>query len=382
MPYCSWGVFWIGLQQQIKSKDWYIMKKWGIRIGVVLLILVVLGFVFKGKIVYALIKSNIAPADNFASFTPPPAPDYSTDTAWAALPQAQEGSDFTPDELTSSEGPRDAAVFFIHPTTYYSKLGWNAPIEEEESRSRIDDLVLPGQASAFNLCCDIYAPYYRQATLWSYWVRAEDGQDALDLAYEDVERAFDEFLDRIGTRPFILAGHSQGGHQLETLLIDRISGTELLDRMIAAYPIGIAIDPVSFTEKAPDIPVCLTAVQTGCFVTWNSRGPKSDIWGDLPGAVCVNPLSWKTDGSEVKADQNPGSLAVGDQTRLDTGVTSAQCTGDRLLVGEFQTDIYEGLKLSWGRDNYHVLDYGLFYASIRQNAQDRVQAYQELALRR
>ncbi|MCF6274385.1 MAG: DUF3089 domain-containing protein, partial [Robiginitomaculum sp.] len=187
--------------------------------------------------------------------------------------------------------------------------------------------------------------------------------------------AFDAFLMRIGSRPFILAGHSQGGHHLETLLIKRISGTDLRNRMIAAYPIGIAINPATFAKRAPDIPVCTTATQTGCFVTWNSRGAKSDIWDDMPGAVCVNPLSWTADKSAVNAKQNPGSLAVGEQTRLDTGVTGAQCLDDRLLVGDFQTDIYEGLKLSWGRDNYHVLDYGLFYASIRQNAMTRVQAY-------
>ncbi|PHS75595.1 MAG: hypothetical protein COB56_07710 [Robiginitomaculum sp.] len=364
------------MRQQEKNKGKNIMKKWGVRIGTVLLILVILGFVFKGKIGYALIKSNIAPTQSFANITPPPAPDYSTDTSWAALPQTEDKADFTPEELATNDAPHDAAVFFIHPTTYFSKLGWNAPLGGSEANTRIDDLVMPGQASVFNLCCDIYAPYYRQATLWSYWVLEKSGQDALDLAYGDVERAFDAFLMRIGSRPFVLAGHSQGGHHLETLLINRISGTELRERMIAAYPIGIAINPVTFAEKAPDIPVCTSATQAGCFVTWNSRGEKSDIWNDLHGAVCVNPLSWTTDYTEVKAKQNPGSLAVGEQTRLDTGVTSAQCLEDRLLVGEFQTDIYTGLKLSWGADNFHVLDYGLFYASIRQNAADRVQAYQ------
>ncbi len=353
------------------------MKKWGIRLAAVLVVLAILGFVFKEKIVFALIKSNIAPTQNFSSFTPPPAPDYALDSTWAALPQTQDGSGFTPEELTTSAQARDTAVFFIHPTTYYSKAGWNAPLNDTEARMVIDDLVMPGQASAFNLCCGIYAPYYRQATLWSYWVRETSGQDALDLAYGDVEQAFDAFLMRIGSRPFVLAGHSQGGHHLETLLIKRISGTDLRNRMIAAYPIGIAINPTTFAKRAPDIPVCTTATQTGCFVTWNSRGAKSDIWDDMHGAVCVNPLSWAADKSAVNAKQNPGSLAVGEQTRLDTGVTGAQCLDDRLLVGEFQTDIYEGLKLSWGRDNYHVLDYGLFYASIRQNAMTRVQAYKD-----
>ena len=352
------------------------MKKWGIRIALVLLALLVLGFVFRGKIVTALTKSYMAPKQDFASYAPPPAPDYSTDSGWAALPQTQDGADITHPGLTAPSGTTDVAVFFVHPTTYLSKEGWNSPIDDAKSRARIDDLVMPAQASAFNLCCDIYAPRYRQATLWSYWVLEGSGQKALDFAYADVERAFDEFLARIGERPFILAAHSQGGHHLRTLLAGRISGTDLQSRMVAAYPIGIAIDPVSFSEKAPDIPVCKTATQTGCYVTWNSRGPKAQIWADMPGATCVNPLSWRTDGAKVGADQNPGTLAVSEKTRLEPGVTSAQCTDDRLLVGTFQSDMFEGLKMSWGKDNFHVLDYGLFYTSIRQNAMDRVRAYQ------
>lgn len=351
------------------------MKKWAKRIGLVVLAFLVLGFVFRGKITRALIKSQMAPEYDFASYTPPAAPDYTADEAWAALPHTTEGADFIPGGLQGAENSSDVAVFFIHPTTYYSKQGWNAPIDDEESRARIDDLVMPGQASAFSLCCDVYAPRYRQATLWSYWVIEGSGKDALDFAYADVERAFDAFLERIGPRPFILAAHSQGGHHLETLLKKRISETELQSRLVAAYPVGIAIDPIAFAGKAPDIPVCSAATQTGCYVTWNSRGPKSKIWADMPGALCVNPLSWTIDGVKTPASQNPGSLAITDPVRFDPGVTSAQCTDDRLLVGDFQTDLFEGLKMSWGRDNFHVLDYGLFYASIRQNAKTRVEAY-------
>ena len=355
------------------------MKKWGLRIGLALLVLLVLGFAFRGKIVTAMIKSHMAPKQDFASFVPPAAPDYTQNSAWAALPQTKDGADFIPKELKAADKKSGVAVFFVHPTTFLSKQGWNSPINDKPSRTRIDDLVMPGQASVFNLCCEVYAPRYRQATLWSYWELEGSGRKALDFAYADVQRAFDQFLERIGTSPFILAGHSQGGHHLKTLLAGRISGTPLHKRMVAAYPIGIAIDPISFSQKAPDIPVCKTVDQTGCYVTWNSRGPKSKIWDDMPGSTCVNPLSWTTNGTKIGADQNPGSLAITVNTRLEAGVTSAQCVNDRLLVGEFQTDIFDGLKMSWGQDNYHVLDYALFYTSIRQNALGRVEAYQEVS---
>ena len=352
------------------------MKKWGLRIGLVLLALLILGYVFRGRIIHAALKSHMAPPQDFASYAPPPAPDYALDASWAALPQTQEGADFIPNGLAPAEALSDVAVFFVHPITYISKLGWNSPLDDKDARSKIDDLVMPGQASVFNFCCDVYAPRYRQATLWSYWVLEGSGQKALDFAYGDVERSFDAFLGRIGSRPFILAGHSQGGHHLKTLLINRISGTDLQNKLVAAYPIGIAVDPVSFSQKAPDIPLCISASQTGCYATWNSRGPKSEIWEDMPGASCVNPLSWKVDTAKVEAAQNPGSLAITDQPRFDPGVTGAQCLEDRLLVGDFQTDIFDALNMSWGRDNYHVLDYALFYGSLRKNARDRVEAYQ------
>ncbi len=352
------------------------MKTWAKRIGLVLVAVLILGFVFRGKIVGAMIKSKMSPKNDFAQYTPPPAPDYSTDTSWAALPQTKDGADFIPEGLIAAGDVSDIAVFFIHPTTYHSKLGWNSPIDDIPSRTSIDNLVMPAQASAFNFCCDIYAPRYRQATLYSYFELEGSGGKALDFAYADVERAFDEFLVRIGERSFILAGHSQGGNHLETLLTSRISGTDLQARMVAAYPIGIAINPVSFNQKAPDIPVCETAAQTGCYVTWNSRGADAKTWANMPGATCVNPLSWSTDGAEVSAKENPGSLAVGEQVRLEPGITSAQCLDDKLLVSTFQSDMYEGLPMNWGKDNFHILDYGLFYTSIRQNAMDRVQAYQ------
>src|SRR3546814_15279414 len=59
---------------------------------------------------------------------------------------------------------------------------------------------------------------------------------ALDLAYRDVLTAFDQFVTEIGPdRPIILAGHSQGALHLTRLLKDRVAGTPLATRLVAAY---------------------------------------------------------------------------------------------------------------------------------------------------
>ena len=62
----------------------------------------------------------------------------------------------------------------------------------------------------FNACCAVYAPRYRQANGRAFTHPDAKGQPALDLAYSDVERAFERFLAQTDDRPFLIASHSQG----------------------------------------------------------------------------------------------------------------------------------------------------------------------------
>ncbi len=351
------------------------MLKWGVRIGLVLLLVLGASYLFREQIIFAVMKSQMEPANAFDSAQVPAELNYADDEAWAALPSKMDGADFIPDQLKGQGQPSDVAVFFLHPTTYLSDAGWNAPTDDPESSEFRDDLVMRAQASAFNGCCEVYAPKYRQATLWSFMDETGSGDKARAFAFADVERAFDEFLKRIGDRPFILAGHSQGADHVVRLLKAKITGTSLKDRMVAAYPIGFGINPTDMKEAVADIPVCDTPQQTACYVTWNSLGPNAKPFADYIGAVCVNPLSWTTDGKSAAAEQNVGSLSVGDKIRYEAGVTGAQCQSDRLLVGDFQSDMFDNLPVNMGEDNYHLIDFSLFYGSIRKNAQDRVKAF-------
>ncbi len=351
------------------------MLKWGIRIGLVLLLVLGASYLFREQIIFAVMKSQMAPANAFDAAQAPAELNYADEDAWAALPSKKDGADFIPDQLNGQPQPSEVAVFFLHPTTYLSDAGWNAPTDDPESSEFRDDLVMPAQASAFNGCCKVYAPKYRQATLWSFMDETGSGDKARAFAFADVERAFDEFLKRIGDRPFIVAGHSQGADHVVRLLKAKITGTSLKDRMVAAYPIGFGINPSDMKEAVADIPVCDTPQQTACYVTWNSLGPNAKPFPDYIGAVCVNPLSWTTDGKSVAAEQNIGSLSVGNKVRYEAGVTGAQCQSDRLLVGDFQSDMFDNLPVNMGEDNYHLIDFSLFYGSIRKNAQDRVKAF-------
>src|SRR5947209_12455431 len=62
------------------------------------------------------------PGHSFAAEQTAPAPDYTTNAAWAALPGADEaGANTTPATATNA--------FFVHPTTYLDPASWNAAFD-------------------------------------------------------------------------------------------------------------------------------------------------------------------------------------------------------------------------------------------------------------
>lgn len=334
----------------------------------------------------------LKPGSAYAAETLPPAPDYSQDTSWVALPGRQDASDVVPPESGAQDSQSEALVdvFFIHPTTYFGTEGWNARYDEGgDTLERLEDGVMRFQASAYNGSARIYAPRYRQATLYSFWQEQPDGDKALMLAYSDVERAFDEFLKRReANRPFILASHSQGSFHGLKLLIDRISGTPLERQLVAAYLIGYSVP----TDIGANIGPCKTAHSTGCYLNWNSVTASSDttnwletskIWigenvEEIAGRplTCINPLTGEQDGAATK-EQNLGGLAF-----VETGapmgtprkaLTGAKCVGGMLIVTPPSDD--PGLTFGVNDGDYHIYDYNLFYMNVRQDIARRVGAF-------
>src|SRR5258705_4573754 len=112
----------------------------------------------------------------------PPAPDYSANGGWAALPGADE---------TAANAPQSTNVFFVHPTTYLSAESWNAAFDNPGRGvgGAGVDATLRNQASAFAKCCKIFAPRYRQATVVSFVDTAGDRVHAIQISYRDVGHA-------------------------------------------------------------------------------------------------------------------------------------------------------------------------------------------------
>ena len=99
-----------------------------------------------------------------------------------------------------------ADVFFVHPTGYLKAASWNGPIDDPDAVQAVS-LVMKYLASSFNAGARVYAPRYRQATLYAFLdYETLSGVRALELAYSDVARAFDQYIAEYNQgRPFMLA---------------------------------------------------------------------------------------------------------------------------------------------------------------------------------
>ncbi len=360
-------------------------------------------------IAFQVLIANLEPDHAFGEKPLPMAPDYSMRSNWSGWPGPGNPADRLP--LNVEPVPyekREAAAFFLHPTTYGSTDHYVQPMDDEEARRGTDLGAVSIQASAFNDCCTVYAPRYRQTGIASANESLE--RRLLDIGYSDIRNAFLYFLNEIDEeKPFILAGHSGGSAQLVRLVMEEISGTELKDRLIAVYAIGNSISEDVVKIGLPDIYICEDQYQLGCFISWDSyRADKkwpvlfeddSESWNgtDYSGyqsskRICVNPITWTTDNlPSDKADHlgalpaykqdDYGSISdpLSELVKNDISVYCGNDSSNWLLVN---ADRSEKLKTpGWFRffeGNLHGYDYQYYWADIRQNARDRTNRFLEL----
>ena len=336
-----------------------------------------------------LVKMALVPATGFEAQPAPRADAYAKPDMWLARPNKRNNpAMWLPDGVARPAKAGAAAVFFIHPTSYMERSHWNAPLDDAEANTRAG-LFLRGQASAFNAVGEIWAPRYRQATFGAFLTSETAASQALDVAYRDLDAAFTEFLQHAGKRPIILAGHSQGALHLTRLLKDRVAGTPLAKRIVAAYVVGW---PISRTADLPalGLPECTKPDQTGCILSWQSFGEPADpslitdAFDAKPGLtgqprkntamVCTNPLTGAV-GGKAPASANLGTLypsADLSTAALKTGQVGARCFGRGYLSIGDGPDMG---KYVLPGNNYHVFDYSLFWGNVRADAARRLAAF-------
>ncbi|MCB1167373.1 MAG: DUF3089 domain-containing protein [Leptospiraceae bacterium] len=316
----------------------------------------------------------IKPGDDFDPQSVPVAPDYSRPEAWAALPDQTDEPDDVPTStnLKDEQSQATADVFFVHPTTYLSSDGWNAPYDGSIVVYDLSPLKL--QTSVFNGSARIYAPRYRQATLYSFAEDTENARQALALASSDVMRAFAYYLEHYNRgRPFFLAGHSQGSLMLIDVL-KKYMDQRPMSNFVAAYLPGWAIIPAEFKNLKP----CRTPDQIGCFVSWNSKK-----WGSVPedfpiaatrytNGLCVNPITWTINEQSAEPTSHKGGVNFAFR-EVDSHLVRAKCEGDMLWVDVSDEAGYSPRR--GDKRNLHVADYSLFYIDIRENIALRLGQY-------
>ena len=285
-------------------------------------------------------------------------------------------ADVTPPGLVDKQATAEADVFFMYPTIYIGEKGddqWNAPVDDAAFNQRVDESTIKFQASIFNAAGKVYAPRYRQAHLNTYWEKdTVMAKKVFDLAYEDLKRAFEYYLENYNEgRPIIIASHSQGTTHGIRLLKDYFDGKPLQDQLVAAYLVGI---PVS-KDQYDNIPLCESEEQTGCFCTWRTfregHIPKSSTSEQI---AVTNPLTWTTDDKFAPKDLNTGGV-LRNINKIKKGLTTAQIVGKAGILWAKRPKFFGSIFFT--TNNYHIADFNFYYNNVRENAEYRVKKYLE-----
>ncbi len=372
-------------------------------IGLALLILIVTGLVVSGQGQKLALKAFGAygkPEGDFRAENAVQAPNYSKEEFWAALPTKEDPADLVPAGVTAiTQGEGEVDTFFIHPTGYLKSASWTSPMNKDSATEENTNWMMANQASAYNGCCNVYAPRYREATIFSYFVSEEERDEALNFAYKDVKEAFDYYIEHYNNgRPFIISSHSQGTHHAKRLLKEVIDSSDLHLRLVAAYTIGSVQIPLSpsWFASMENISACKSASDLHCVVHWDTMAEDQDAIERPENSLCTNPLTWKVNEDFAEASLNEGAVAPAGTYNLDFGKsedlatgqlikgldapienqTGAQCLNGTLFVTSQEGTDFDAMGAG-ASGNYHGLDYALFYMNIHNNAKLKVKTFLE-----
>jgi hypothetical protein len=339
-----------------------------------------------------IMQAGIDPKEPFQTYVRrmPKAPDYSLASAWALNPAGQSARQMT--------GPVD--VFFIHPTTYTGGRDWNGPIDDHASARQLERVMLPNYAGPFARVGRVFAPRYRQASLYAYRMKlSDDSRDARRFAYDDVQNAFRYYMAHYNFgRPYIVAGVEQGAELADRLLRQDVGRSpELTARLAAAYLIDAVIPAAGYGPGSP-IQACRDMAQTRCVVAWaavdeddsaaaHSLLNRAMVWtpdwrlDNLPDGrpvLCVNPLLGGTGVEAAPARLNRGAanasqLEWGARAAFLPRQVSAQCVDGVLHVSRPKSGSLQ--PASGWPDKFKERPYNPFFADIEADAMKRVATY-------
>jgi hypothetical protein len=333
-----------------------------------------------------ILRTWLDPKQPFQTYRPPAAPDYADPASWALIPA-------NPSLWRPSDPPAD--IFFVAPTTFDGGREWNGPITDRRANRLLTTVMLPNYAGPFQRVGRMFAPRYRQASLYAFMTNKEDAREARAFAYGDVRRAFDAFLQHYNQgRPFVIVGVEQGGGLAARLISDVVArDPRLLSRFAAAYLIATLV-PAAEYGAGSKTPACTANGQVGCVLAWQAATSDADaarevkralVWspagalqnlGDrLP--LCVNPMLGEESGALAPPKLDLGAVSA---TGLEWGVrpaflpreVSAQCVDGVLRIAKPASPM---LRRSGGwTDRLKAAPFNLFYLNEEVDAETRIAA--------
>jgi hypothetical protein len=154
-------------------------------------------------------------------------------------------------------------------------------------------------------------------------------------------------------------------------LADLFDNQPLQQQLVAAYLIGMGVNPNQFQSLQP----CQHPNETGCLISWRTFKE-----GYIPPfvqvenykALVINPLTWDAGKPEAERTSNKGGILL-NFNKMIPKITDANIHEGVLWV---QKPHFFG-NLFYTTKNYHVGDLNLFYLNIRENAQQRVDAFRQ-----
>ncbi|MGR4866266.1 DUF3089 domain-containing protein [Caulobacter sp. LARHSG274] len=262
-----------------------------------------------GAMVLALIGAS-GPASGRQTIAAPM--DYSRSESWLCHPDKPGACVAEPATiLTASEQAREPVAvhrdppidcFYVYPTVS------NDPAPSATGReSEAERRAARRQFARLGSVCRLYAPLYRQATLWQM-KQSMAGEkisptifaEVRALAEADVTAAWAYYLrhDNHG-RGFVLIGHSQGSGILQTVIGNAIDGKPVQKQLISAIlPGSFVLAPAGKDVGGTfdSIPACRILGQLGCVIVFNAYRssappptPPSFPNGQKP--LCTNPAA-------------------------------------------------------------------------------------------
>ena len=199
-----------------------------------------------------------------------------------------------------------ADCFYVYPTVDLELVPGN---HEDLTDTRRMLAVTLAQAGGFRETCALWVPLYHQVTLGTYLQRTEVLERGLARGFDDVDRAFREYLATVtdSKRKIVILGHSQGGEMAIRLLRKYFDHDDAMrERLVLGMPIGAEVEAPAGATKGgtfANLPACTRPLETKCIVAYRThetgKAVDPDRWAPHPGndTVCVDPASLDAPGT-------------------------------------------------------------------------------------